>query len=315
MQQRLADGRIKLRHLQCFLAVMQLGSLQQAAGSLSISQPAVSKTLAELEDILGTSLFARGRGGAQPTREALWFAPHAQACVNALREGVSLLSRSADGDRGFVTVGMLPTVAAALAPALLARLLPRWPGVSLRLVTGTNRELLAQLRAGDLDIAMSRVSDPEHMTGLSFEHLVGDPLAVVVRAGHPLCAGRRDAMAHMGDYPVLIPPEGTMIRQAADRLLATGEMAPLGARVELLSMSASRALALDNDAIWIVPDSAVRRDIAAGTLARLPVSTAGTEEPLGVALRKNLPPSPIVQAVLEILRDVAPDTVGALSRP
>src|ERR1700760_2318081 len=59
----LTSGRIKFRHLQCFLAVTQFGSVQRAADSLSITQPAVSKTVAELEAILGVKLFERGRHG------------------------------------------------------------------------------------------------------------------------------------------------------------------------------------------------------------------------------------------------------------
>ncbi|MDS0794853.1 LysR family transcriptional regulator, partial [Burkholderia pseudomultivorans] len=79
MNNRIADGRVKFRHLQCFLAVAQLGGVQKAAESLSITQPAVSKTIAELESILGVKLFERGRQGAQPTREAQLFMPHANA--------------------------------------------------------------------------------------------------------------------------------------------------------------------------------------------------------------------------------------------
>lgn len=70
MQNRIADGRVKFRHLQCFLAVAQFGGVQKAAQSLSITQPAVSKTIAELESILGVRLFERGRQGARPTGRA-----------------------------------------------------------------------------------------------------------------------------------------------------------------------------------------------------------------------------------------------------
>ena len=81
----MVDGRIKLRHLQCFLAVAQRRSLQQAAASLSITQPAVSKTLRELEEILGVRLFDRGRHGAVPTPDGTVFMAHAGAALSALR--------------------------------------------------------------------------------------------------------------------------------------------------------------------------------------------------------------------------------------
>src|ERR1700760_2456890 len=122
MQRSLADSRGKFRHLQCFLAVAQVGSVprseavQGAADSLSITQPAVSKTVAELEAILGVKLFERGRHGAVPTREGQLFMPHASACVSALRQGVDLLARAEGAAAATLEVGILPTVAAALMP-------------------------------------------------------------------------------------------------------------------------------------------------------------------------------------------------------
>lgn len=110
MNNRIAGGRVKFRHLQCFLAVAQLGGVQKAAESLSITQPAVSKTIAELEAILGVKLFERGRHGAQPTREAQLFMPHANACVLALRQGVGLLAREGGAAAATLEIGMLPTI-------------------------------------------------------------------------------------------------------------------------------------------------------------------------------------------------------------
>ena len=85
MNNRIADGRVKFRHLQCFLAVAQLGGVQKAAESLSITQPAVSKTIAELEAILGVKLFERGRQGAQPT----WRGATVHAARERVRAGVA----------------------------------------------------------------------------------------------------------------------------------------------------------------------------------------------------------------------------------
>ena len=83
------DERIKFRHLQCVLAVARLGSLQRAAETLAISQPAVSKTLKELEALLGVRLLERGRKGAELTAAGAAFARHAQASVGALRQAVA----------------------------------------------------------------------------------------------------------------------------------------------------------------------------------------------------------------------------------
>src|ERR1700749_4358148 len=147
MQRSLADSRVKFRHLQCFLAVAQFGSGQGAADNLSITQPAVSKTVAELEAILGVKLFERGRHGAVPTREGLLFMPHASACVSALRQGVDLLARAEGGASATLEIGVLPTVATALVPPVLRLFAQQWPNVVVRLAIASNTELLERLKA------------------------------------------------------------------------------------------------------------------------------------------------------------------------
>ncbi|TAL56441.1 pca operon transcription factor PcaQ [Pandoraea sp.] len=302
MKNPLTDGRIKLRHLQCFLAIAQFGSLQKAATALSITQPAVSKTVAELEGLLGVALFERGRGGATPTRQAQWFLPHASACLNALQTGVNALARTSGHAPGFINLGILPTLAAACLPPVAAQLRRQWPAVSLRVVTGTNKELTAKLKAGEVEVALCRSSDPELMAGLSFEYLCGEPLVAVVRADHPLLRAPLAIAAGLRDYPVLLPPPGTVIRQSADRLLAAAGATPLQAHIELLSVSAGKALTLENDAVWFVPRGTVAHDLADGSLTCLPLASAGAEEPVGLALRIDAPQAPVLRALLEAMR-------------
>jgi LysR family transcriptional regulator, pca operon transcriptional activator len=304
MQNRLADGRVKFRHLQCFLAVAQMGSVQQAAESLSVTQPAVSKTIAELELVLGVKLFERGRHGAVPTREGQLFMPHASACVSALRQGVALLARDEGAVAATIDIGVLPTVATALLPGALRHFAQQWPRVSVRLVTGANTELLDRLKTGAVSFAVGRLADPERMVGLSFEQLYNEPLAVVVRAGHPLAQGA-GLPAQLATFPLVLPPFGTLIRQAADSLLAAWGAPPLSAFVELLSVSVGRALALENDAVWFVPAGAVEYDLRSGTLVRLPLPSAGGEEPVGVIQRTDTQPTPAGRALIEAVRRAA----------
>ncbi|MBN3788753.1 pca operon transcription factor PcaQ [Burkholderia sp. Ac-20353] len=304
MNNRIADGRVKFRHLQCFLAVAQLGGVQKAAESLSITQPAVSKTIAELESILGVRLFERGRQGAHPTREGQLFMPHANACVLALRQGVGLLAREGGGAAATLEVGMLPTVAASLAPALMKALAARWPRAVVRIATAANAELLERLKAGAIECAIGRLSEPERMIGLAFEQLYNEPLVAVVRAGHPLIASAAPA-AELARYPVVLPPYGTLIRQSAEQLLNACGAPPLDAFIEVLSVSVARALALENDAVWFVPLYAAEYDLAAGALARLPLPPAGTDEPVGLILRTDAQPSPVARTLIDAVREIA----------
>lgn len=217
--------RVKLRHIECFLAVAQLGSLQRAAESLSITQPAVSKTLSELEEVVGSELFERGRQGAALTAAGRRFAPYARGCLGSLHEGLADLGGLNANPPTVVRVGALPTVASVLLPPALRVFGQEWPTATLAVSTGRNSELLDALKAAELDFVIGRMAEPKAMAGMVFEHLFREPLTVVVRPGHPALAGPQALAGH----PLLMPPAGTLIRQSADSLIASlGHPGPAG---------------------------------------------------------------------------------------
>jgi len=304
-------ARIRLRHLQCFLAIAQHGNLRRAAQALSITQPAVTKTLNELEDLLGTALFARGRKGAVMTPEAEVFLPHASASVAALQRAVDSIVRS-PGEAP-LRVGMLPTLAPSFMPGVLRRFAVQRPQAALRLHTGRNPQLVEALRSRELDVVIGRLADPDAMVGVTFEHLYAEPVAVVLRAGHPLARGGSDtraAIAGIGACTVVLPLAGTMIRQLADGFLERHGVAPSAGVIETLDVALARSLALGSDAVWFTPQAAAQPDIDAGLLTQLPVHIT-PEEPVGLMLPADVSPSPALQALIGALRQQA----GELRRP
>src|SRR4051794_24900340 len=115
VDRRLLDPRIKLRHIVCFLEVTRLKSVMKAANALGITQPAASKTIQELELVLGVPLFDRSRRNLFLTPFGEIFQRYAGASVTALRQGVDALGRSRT-DAVIVRVGALPTVSARILP-------------------------------------------------------------------------------------------------------------------------------------------------------------------------------------------------------
>jgi LysR family pca operon transcriptional activator len=301
----MVDGRIKLRHLQCFLAVAQQRSIQQAADTLSVTQPAVSKSLRELESILGVRLFERGRRGTVATRDGELFLRHAGAALSALREGVASLGAARGGLPLRLAVGVLPTV----APALLTDALAGWDGggqpLQVTVTEGSNDLLLGLLRRGEVELVVGRLTDPDRLDGLSFEHLLADPLVLVVRPGHPLLADAALTLARVNGYRMLLPARGTVIRHTADSFATGRGIGPWRDCVETLSVSLGRALARASDAVWFVPRGAVRDDLRDGTLVALPIPTPGTDEPLGLTVRAQAPLSAPAAALVARLRTAA----------
>ncbi|GGC86994.1 pca operon transcription factor PcaQ [Undibacterium terreum] len=299
------DGRIKLRHLQCFLAVMQHRSLQKAADAMSITQPAVSKTIAEMEEIMGARLFERGRNGAKPTDKAELFWRYAGATVSTLRQGMELLSGGDRADGGTIRLGVLPTVAPSLIPQALQLFQQQWKNVVVRITSGLNMQLMQQLKAQELDLVIGRLSEPDSMVGLTFEHLFADQLSVAVRAGHPLLSLPTLSVEHIMAYSLLLPPLSTVIRNAADSFLTAHGVGNPAAYIEVLSVSLGRELVLRNDAVWFVPTSAVRLDLENGVLRSLPFPMAGSEQMVGLALSNAVLPSPVTEAMIHAIREVA----------
>ncbi len=297
-----ALARIRLRHLQCFLAVARLGTLQRAADSLALSQPAVTKTLNELEAMLGARLFERGRRGAALTPPAHEFMRHAEASVAALGRALASVGEGARAAAPLLRLGVLPTVAPALVPPLLPAFRAAWPRATLRVLTAPNAELIAGLRGREIDLAVGRLADPAAMAGLSFEGLYAEPLVVVARPGHPLSGTQAVAPAEVAACPLLLPPAGTLIRHSADSLLGAQGIVPALGITETLSLSLAREWLLASDALWFTPLSAVEANLARGTLARLALDTTGSDEPVGLLLAADSERSATAQTLIELLR-------------
>ncbi|MFI8481033.1 pca operon transcription factor PcaQ [Pseudomonas sp. NPDC078700] len=271
------DNRIKFRHLLCFLEVARQGSLARAAGELAISQPAVSKTLKELEEILDSRLFDRSKQGVAPTAAGLAFLRYAGPSVQALQEGVRSL-RSGEHEAGVVRLGVLSTVESSLLPDVVKRLHDAHAAVVVSIETGPSAYLLGQLRLGALDLVVGRMTDSPQIAGLTFEHLYSESMVLVVSPGHPLLQVNLNDRSRLGDYPVVLPLAGTTIRRYADSLYVQCGIHLPQQRLETLSVALSRRYVQSSAAVWVAPHDAVRQDLDRGELVMLDL---GLREPGG----------------------------------
>ncbi|EHC72099.1 transcriptional regulator protein LysR [Salmonella enterica subsp. enterica serovar Mississippi str. A4-633] len=207
----LFSQRIRLRHLHTFVAVAQQGTLGRAAETLNLSQPALSKTLNELEQLTGTRLFERGRLGAQLTVPGEQFLTHAVKVLDALNTAGQALNRKEDASADVVRIGALPTAALGILPAVIGRFHQQQKSTSLQVATMNNTMLLAGLKSGEIDLGIGRMSDPELMGGLNYELLFLESLKLVVRPGHPLLQ-ETITLSRVMEWPVVVSPKGTVPR-------------------------------------------------------------------------------------------------------
>ena len=301
----LFSQRIRLRHLHTFVAVAQQGTLGRAAETLNLSQPALSKTLNELEQLTGTRLFERGRLGAQLTLVGEQFLTHGVKVLDALNTAGQALNRKEGLSNDIVRIGALPTAALGILPSVIGQFHQQQKDITLQVATMNNTMLLAGLKSGEIDIGIGRMSDPELMSGLNYELLFLESLKLVVRPGHPLLQ-ETVTLSRVMEWPVVVSPKGTLPRQNAEALLQSqGCKIPTGC-IETLSASLSRQLTVDYDYVWFVPSGAVKDDLRRGLLAALPIPTQGAGEPIGILTRVDATLTAGSQTLLSAIRKSMP---------
>lgn len=303
------DNRIKLRHLSCFLEVSAQRSFGKAANRLGLSQPAVSKAIAELEAILGSGLLQRSRGGVFLTPAGEAFRRYAETGMAALRDGFESIGQTTRGEGGLLAIGALPTVANRLVPAALLLAKRQGLAASIRVLTGPNDYLLGQLNAGSLDIVVGRLSEPRLMQGLSFEPLYSDEIAFVVRPNHPLLAlqsaAGRLSLHDIAAYTILFPTPGAIIRPDVERLMLSQGLSRFPDVIETVSPSFGRRYTRISDAVWIISRGVVADDLEQAMLVALPVPVDRPTGAVGITTRADRAAGPAFNRLRDALRHVA----------
>jgi LysR family pca operon transcriptional activator len=293
---------IKFRHLRTFVEVARQESVGRAAEVMHVSQPAVSKTLRELETSLGAMLVEKDGRGIRLTRFGQAFLEHAGASLAAIQRGIDSVAREQSSSGPPLRIGALPTVSARIMPDAVQRFLALDTGNAVKIVTGENVVLFEQLRLGHLDLVVGRLAAPEQMTGLNFGHLYTEQVVFAVRKDHPLIGGRFD-FARIRDFTVLMPTHGSIIRPFVERFLVGHGIANIPIEIETVSDSFGRAMIRQSDAIWIISEGVVAPDLQTGELDILPIDTSETRGAVGLTTRADVADSPAVALFAGCLRE------------
>ena len=284
------DRRIKFRHIQCFVEICREQSFKLAAEKLFLTQPAISKTLKELEEIMGSTLLTRSRSGVSLTRQGEVFLHFAEMSLAALQQGLSGVEEVGERGKTRLSVGALPSVAARLMPDVAAEFAELAPGSSLRIMDGPHGYLMERLRVGDLDLVIGRLGRPDTMQGISFTQLYEEQVEFVVRAGHPLL--QAPDIQRIGEWQVVYPSSGSAIRPLVDRFLIAHGVGGIDNRLETVSGAFGRVFTRRSDAIWIISAGVVANEISDGHLVALPFDTGITRGPVGLMQRPDETVSP-----------------------
>lgn len=294
-------ARGKFRHIQVLLRLAELGSVQRTADVIGLTQSSVTQTLAYLESLLEVRLFERHARGVSPTPVCLDLLPVARQVMLGLAEGAdALVARQQRGG----SVLRLMTSAAALGSLLLDVLgdfHARHPAVQVHLREAEGEDQLLAVARGEVDLVACR--QPVAVPGQwVFEPLMPDQFVVVVRPGHPLLRRSTVGWKALGREIWLLAPAETAARRQFDEVAARLDQPPRTHPLVSRSIPATLDTLQREPVLALLPLSFVRRAVAAGQLAVLPLP-----EPMPMNALGLLRPEPLVlpaaQALAEHLRN------------
>jgi DNA-binding transcriptional LysR family regulator len=307
---RLSDRigcRMKLSDLHVLMAVVHTGSMSKAATLLNTGQPAISRSIAELEQALGVRLLDRGRQGVKPTEYGRALIAGGTTAFDDLRQAVKNIEFLADPTVGEVRVGCNPFLTASFVATIVDRLSRRYPRAIFRLVPGYVETLHRELIERNVDFLIARRfgSIAETDERLDYEFLLDDNYWVAVGTTNPWARRRRVDLAALANEPwALPPPESTTgsVTLAAFRACGLGYprttviVEPVDVRTGLVATGRF---------LTIFPESVFRFSARQPEFKRLRVRQTFNRVPVGIVTLKNRTITPLAQRFIEAARDLA----------
>ncbi len=301
--------RLKLRDLHILLTVVQRGSMAKAAAALTISQPAVSKAIADMEHTLGLRLLDRSRSGIEPTAYGRALVGRGLVIFDELKHGVEELAFLADPTAGELRIGSTESIAAGLLPAVIERFSREYPRVHLDVAQAVMSTLhYRELRERSIDLLLGRIPTPFAEDDLQADVVYDDQVVVVAGRQSKWARSRRLKLTDLTGEPWILPPADTLPGSLARELFRAGGAEMPRAPITTLSIQLCCRLVASGRFVTTLPTSILRfggRDLS---LKVLPIKLPVQPRPVGVVTLKNRMLSPVAKLFIECVhRLVRPD--------
>lgn len=297
-------NRLKLRHLNVLLAVERTRNIGTAARELHISQPAISKTVQELEQASGMPLFKRSASGTTPT-------PAGEALIRYAREVFGVLERAGHelqtisaGSAGAFAIGCNQSSAAGVLPRALILMKRDNPMLAVKVSYESLEVMLRELRARNLDVVVGRSPHGRAVDDLEEHMRFALPMAVICAAGHPLAKAGRTTWKALARWPWILPARGTALRDDTEELFKLTGIKPREAGIESSSLFTNSILLRDLEALSIAPAELAQRLAGEGLFSVLPVKVPPVFGPNCVLTLKERERTPAMASFLRALRQV-----------
>jgi DNA-binding transcriptional LysR family regulator len=298
-------ARLKTRQLLLLIALDDYRNIHRAADELHMTQPAASKQIKDLEEMLDVRLFERLPRGMEPTIYGETMIRHARMALTSLALAHDDLLTLKAGLSGQVEVGVIMSPAMALLPRAIARIKEQAPLLRIGVQLESSNLLLEKLQRGMLDFTIGRILERGDSTGLIYEELTEEPACAVVRPGHPLLEHKQLGLEDIATLPWILPPQGSILRHRFDMMFRRAGLQPPANVVDTTALLVITALLQQTDALHVMPLEVAQYYASLNVMQILPIELPCKMDAFGIIRQQDHLLSPGATLLLDAVRAAA----------
>jgi DNA-binding transcriptional LysR family regulator len=283
------------RQLIYLLAIAECGSFSRGAAKLRMSQPALSNSIAALEQRLHAKLLTRGRSGASLTDDGEVLVRHARILQTQMGRAMEEMDLLRHASFGPLVVGVTPVAAAALVPRAVGQLRLQMRSLAIRIHETVFKEGMEGLLNGSLDLMVGPVGVYPPVEGIEEQLLTTDPFTIVMR--------RSISLRQLTDVEWVLPSDHSAFHKQLESLFVVAGLGWPKNAITTNSMIAIKSIAMHSDCIALMPKQLVELERKTGMLATIRLLEGGVSRALGISWAKDRKPSPAAEAFVRILHN------------
>jgi DNA-binding transcriptional LysR family regulator len=303
-------ARLKTRQLLLLVALAEEGNIHRAAQVLNMTQPAASKLLKDLEDVLEVSLFDRLPRGMRPTWYGETMIRHARAALASLNQAHDEVSALKAGRQGQASIGAITTPGLTLLPPAVAIVKRDRPNLRISIDIETSAVLLERLEQGKLDIVVGRLFAEHDKSKLRYEALTEEPVLALVRPDHPLLSVAGLTLRDVVGAGWIVPPAGSVLRHRFDLMFQEESLAPPINVIESAALLFITSMLQQSDTLAVLAADVARYYAAHGIGAVLPLAMHCKMDNFGIITRTDRVLSPAAKVMMAALKTASLSVYG-----
>ena len=301
--------RLKLRDLRILMTVVECGTMGKAAARLAVSQPVVSKAIADMEHALGVQVLDRSQRGVEPTPYGRALIKRGIAIFDEMRQGIEDIEFLSDPAAGEVRIGATDPINAAIVAPVIDRLSRQYPRMTFHVVAGVPGPLRQEVAARNVDFAISRFARPVGEE-YSEEILFHDSLVVVTGPNNPLIRRRKIELAELLSEPWVLDSPNTDFGAMQAGVFRAAGLDPPRLTVEATSIILRNELLATDRFLTVVVSFSLLLPRKHPGLKALPVKLPDIRQPVGITTLKNRSLSPAAQTFIQSVRELVKPLVN-----